>query len=703
MQDVWAGRKGRGLLRLWKRKKTGRPEVKRCAVHILVLIGILLLCVDLSPASAREVRVGFYENQPKVFTGPDGRPSGIFVDIIEEIARREGWSLKYVHGVWSQCLARLDSGEIDLMVDVAYSRERAEKYDFCSDDVICNWAQVYTRKGLRIELITDLDGMRVATLRQGIHLTRLRNLAEGFGFRFDLTLVEDYDSVFRLLDRGEVDAGVVNRIFGYAHEDQYNVIRSPVVFSPASLRFAVKKGANGDVIAAVDRHLAAMKKEKGSAYHQTLRRWLGETSRLNLPRWIVWTLGAAVGGVLLLLVMSGLLKRQVNRKTAHLRLANENLEKQVNETMKAQRELKRSEERLIQQERLSAIGQMASGIAHDFNNMLIPILGYSDLLLENRELLEDRERVLSMLESIRNSAQTSRETVKRLQQFYRADSSPRMEEVKIADLVSEVVAATRPLWKSDREAYSVRVRIREEVSPDIVVTVSRGQFSEALMNLVLNALHAVSSGGEVTIRAAVEDENLHLEIRDTGIGMSSDVARKCLEPFFSTKGEEGTGMGLAMVHGIVKRHNGSLTIDSAPGEGTSIHVRIPLVQEDAVDQPVNEAVSRVGESLKILVVDDEKNSRDLLSEYLALDGHRVTTAEDPVQGMAEFDRGAFDLVITDWSMPKISGDAMARHVKASDRPVPVLMISGFAQIRVSQGDNPGGVDEILENPIPWMS
>ncbi len=674
------------------------PSTKNVLL-IYILAVLLFFATATSFASDREVSVGIYENQPKVFTEADGTPAGIFIDIIEEISRREGWSLRYVHGSWPQCLARLDSGAIDLMVDVAYSPERAQMYDFCEEDVISNWAQVYTRSGVNIKLVTDLARMRLATLRQGIHLVRFENLAVGFGFNFDLIQVDDYETVFRMIHEKKVDAGIVNRIYGYTHEDRYNVVRSPIVFSPASLRFAVRKGDNTDVITAVNRELTAMKAKKTSVYHQSLRRWLGETTKLLLPQWIGWSLAVAAAGVLLLFMTSILLKHQVNRKTTHLRLTNTQLEKQVNKTMKTHLELKRSEELLIRQERLSALGQLTSGIAHDFNNMLIPILGYSDLLIENPDILKDREKALPMLKSIRSAANTSRETVKRLQEFHRADSRPKMEKVAIAELVSEVITATKPLWKSHREAYSVPVRIVKDISPGIIVTVSKSQFSEALMNLLLNALHAMPSGGEVIIRGFLKDEYFHIEVRDTGTGMSKDVARQCLEPFFSTKGKNGTGMGLAMVHGIVERHNGSLSIDSIPEKGTTIAIHIPLAQEYAEMQTVPNVFSQIAQSLKVLVIDDDENSRMLLSEYLALDGHRVTTSVDAIGGIIEFDQDKFDLVITDRAMPEISGDKVAQHVKAFNHRIPVLMVTGFAQVMASKSEHPVGVDCIMGKPF----
>jgi len=688
-----------------RRHKHGAVFLRSC-MHALRIFGplcifvIVMMTEGTSLAAARVVRVGVYENPPKVFTDTDGRPAGIFVDIVEEFAEQEDWALRYVHGSWPQCLERLESGAIDLMLDVAYSRERAEKFDFCEDDVIANWAQVYTRRGVNIKLITDLEGMRLATLRQGIHRSRFKHLAEGFGFSYDLTQVDTYESVFRMLQEAKVDAGIVNRVYGYANEDQYEVIRSPVVFSPTSLRFAVQKGENADVILAIDQRLREMKKEKTSVYHQSLKRWLGETTKLRLPNWIGWSLGTAAGGLLLLFLMSLLLRHQVNKKTAHLRLANAELEKQVHETMKAHLDLKRSEEALIRQERLSALGRLTSGIAHDFNNMLIPILGYADLLLENPDLLKDPDKALPMLESIRASACTSRDTVKRLQEFRGADPTPGLEPVRISELVSEVVEATKPLWKSQREAHSIPTRIIEDVEPpDLTVTLSKSQFSEALMNLLLNALDAVSSGGEIAIQAFVDHGNFVLEVRDTGSGMSESVARQCLEPFFSTKGKDGTGIGLAMVHGIVKRHKGSLSIDTDPENGTRIAMQIPLDLEAPRAQESPEGVSRPATSLKILVVDDDENSRALISEYLALDGHEVIVAAGVSEGIAEFDQREFDLVITDRAMPEASGDELALHAKTSTPRVPVLMITGFALMMASQGERPAGVDHVMGKPF----
>lgn len=154
------------------------------------VIFFLLLIFNPFHAFAREVRVGIYENYPKVFTTDQREPSGIFVDILESIANDEGWTLQYIHGNWAECLERLESGEIDLMMDVAYSDTRDEIYDFCDNNIVSNWAQVYTRKDLEIDILTDLEGMRISTMHGGIHLIRLEALSVFQKGDFDLVITD---------------------------------------------------------------------------------------------------------------------------------------------------------------------------------------------------------------------------------------------------------------------------------------------------------------------------------------------------------------------------------------------------------------------------------------------------------------------------------------------------------------------------------
>ena len=238
-------------------------------------------------------------------------------------------------------------------------------------------------------------------------------------------------------------------------------------------------------------------------------------------------------------------------------------------------ELRQSQERVIQQERLSALGQMASGIAHDFNNTLMPILGYSELLRLRPETLADRGKALRYVEIIHAAATDAAKVVGRLREFYRPrDANASFRAVRLNDVISQAVSLTQPKWKDEALAKGSTVTVVQEFGDVPAVTGNDSELCQAFTNLILNAADAMPRGGTITIRTWSEEAAVCAEVRDTGVGMTEEVRRRCMEPFFTTKGPRGTGLGLAMVFGTVKRHDGSVEIQSVPEQGTSMTIRL---------------------------------------------------------------------------------------------------------------------------------
>lgn len=226
-----------------------------------------------------KVRVSSYENHPKIYTNENGVLAGIFPDILEDIAIREGWELEYVRGTWPQCLERLESNEIDIMVDVAFSEKRNAKYEFSQETVFINWGTIYTKKGFSVESLLDLRGWKVATMKESIHTEGeggIKSLAETFEIEADFQEVESYKEVFDLLDTGQVDAGVVNRLFGTLSDKDYAVDKSSLIFNPRHLKFAFPKGTSLGLHLRerIDFHLVAQKKESDSVFYEILNSYL---------------------------------------------------------------------------------------------------------------------------------------------------------------------------------------------------------------------------------------------------------------------------------------------------------------------------------------------------------------------------------------------------------------------------------------------
>ena len=437
-------------------------------------------------------------------------------------------------------------------------------------------------------------------------------------------------------------------------------------------------------------------------------------ARFELVRWEIIVAGVLLlgGGLLASHFLSGRLSvpveklaivsvthaEQRDRAEAALDVTNEELRATNAELGAALTELKETQQRVIQQERLRALGQMASGVAHDFNNALVPILGFSELLQLSPGVLADREKAMSYINMISTAAGDAAKVVSRLRQFYRKqEEGEDFETVDLAKLVTQTITLTRPRWKDQAQAGGATVRVESELEPVPAVLGDESELREVLTNLIFNAVDAMPAGGLITVRTRSEDGSAMIEVADTGSGMTEEVRKRCLEPFFSTKGERGTGLGLSMVFGIVQRHGGKVDIRSKLGGGTTFIVTLPLqgAQHGAEATAKNDA--SLQRNLSVLVVDDEAQVRDFMSAALGMDGHRVEVATDGAKGLRSFRDGTFDVVITDKAMPGMTGDQMASAMKLMKPGTPVILLTGFGQF-LDKSDLPG-IDVLLSKPV----
>lgn len=280
------------------------------------------------------MRVGVYENSPKVGLGADGKPEGIFVDLLEAIAREEGWRLQWVPGTWSEGLARLSAGEIDLMPDVAFTPERDRELAFHREPVLSSWNQVYARRRSGIRSLPDLEGKRVAVLEGSVQDDLFRQMVAAFGFGVTLVPAPDFGSAFRAVAEGRADAAVTNRFYGARHAAAAGLEDTAIVFAPTRLFYAAPLGGDPARLAAIDRHLLAFKGDPGSVYYDALRRWTTEELRPAVPRWLA---AASVAGAALLLAAGAglvLLRREIAARAGVIRRQDEQLAV-VNRTLRA--------------------------------------------------------------------------------------------------------------------------------------------------------------------------------------------------------------------------------------------------------------------------------------------------------------------------------------------------------------------------------
>jgi PAS domain S-box-containing protein len=370
-------------------------------------------------------------------------------------------------------------------------------------------------------------------------------------------------------------------------------------------------------------------------------------------------------------------------------------------------DLRQSQQTIMQQERLRALGQMASGIAHDINNAISPIAIYTEILLEQETNLSKRAR--EYLETTQRAIGDVAHTVSRMREFYRQHEPELvLSPVDLSVLAQQVIDLTRARWFDMPQQRGIVIELRPEFEPNLPpVAGIESEVREALINLVFNAVDAMPEGGKLTIRTrtAVTSANtshVDVEVTDSGIGMDDETRRRCLEPFFTTKGERGTGLGLAMVYGVTRRHNADIEMESAIGQGTTVRIRFPLVVSNVAEgQPAEPKA--MPPRLRILSVDDDPLLIKSLRDALEADGHAVVTANGGQEGIdafraAEESDERFAVVITDLGMPYVDGRKVASAIKNDSPSTPVILLTGWGQRLVAEGDIPPHVDRVLNKP-----
>lgn len=369
----------------------------------------------------------------------------------------------------------------------------------------------------------------------------------------------------------------------------------------------------------------------------------------------------------------------------------ERLERMVQERT---REVLSLQDVRARERRLAAVGQLAAGVMHDVNNALNPIMAAAYLLEANAA---NPAAVRDYAVRIAKAAETGAATAARVGRFIRQEplQGMRDELVDLSIVCDEVVAMTRPLWAE--RARGGQIQLARQLADGAHVRGIAGELREALLNLVQNALDAMQTGGTLGIRTAVADEQVELAISDSGIGMSAEVRERAFEPFFTTKGQKGTGLGLAEVYGIVKRHRGQVEIESQPGTGTTVRIRLPRAPAQAEPQkePVRARIRR-----RVLLVEDHTDSREFMTQLLETDGHKVTAVASVKEALEQLDgpEGVmFEVLVTDIGLPDSSGWDLIPKAREKHPNLRIGVVTGWEGHNApSEG---GGADFMLRKPI----
>jgi signal transduction histidine kinase len=579
--------------------------VERILGRSLVPLCLLLLYVSIFGAAVAAddsitVRVGIYENQPKIFTDDQGNASGFWPDIIGYIASKEGWKIEYIHGTWTECLKRLENNEIDIMPDVAYTEERSRQYDFSHETVYTSWSMVYTREGTNIQSLLDLEGKNIAVLKGSVNVEGqdgIKKLVSAFNIHCTFIEVDSYTRVFELVKSGEADAGVTSKDFGYQHETNHNLVRTAIIFQPSPLYFAFPKDSSLTpyLIERIDHQMIVLKQDYDSIYYQSLGKWFGESysEKSVIPVWLIWALAGTGGLILILTGGSLLLRSQVRSRTKELR-------EEVSEHKRAEEKLAKYRQRLEklvdartaqlaaktveiekanihlqEMDRLKSV--FLASMSHELRTPLNSIIGFTGIMLQGMAggLNDEQQKQLTIVKSSASHLLGLINDVLDISKIEAGRIELSLEEFKIADMMKDVVQTFSQMVSEKG------LKLVTEVPENLVLFSDKRRVKQVFMNLVSNAVKFTDQGTVKIAARVLNGGKLELCVSDTGIGIKEEDMSRLFEPFQQVdislrKRHEGTGLGLYLTRKLADLLGGDVSAKSRYGQGSEFTFTIPL-------------------------------------------------------------------------------------------------------------------------------
>jgi len=547
---------------------------------VCYLIRVIAMLVFISAFGyqgllAKTLRVGVYQNPPKLFYDEESNPAGIFVEIMDLMAKNEGWDIEYIKVSWDEGLAMLEKEELDLMPDVARNFERDQKFGFHSVTALSSWSQLYARNGKSIRSILDLNGKRIAVLEGSIQQKDIIRLSEGYGVVVELFPLQNFNQVFMAVREGAADAAAVNCYFGDYESRRIGLNPTSVVFSPSALYFAAPKNKNQDVLARIDANLERLKSQPNSEYYRILKRWTAESVKYRIPRGFI--IGAIIlsSAFMVSLIFSILLKKQIALRTQELEIANQEMNLRIR-LRTAELEDAMHKAQAADKTKSSFLATMS----HELRTPLNSIIGFTGIILQGLAgpLTDEQNKQMQMVQNSARHLLSLINDVLDISKIEAGQFDLSKHSFDLEQSIGDMLKLVSPMAEKKKLGLSRDIRLTHKT-----ILGDQRRLEQVILNLLSNAVKFTELGS-ICIAAREENEGIVITVTDTGIGISEESQALLFQPFSQldsglTRKYEGTGLGLAISKKIICMMGGEITVDSKLGQGSVFRVWIPTKKE----------------------------------------------------------------------------------------------------------------------------
>ena len=326
--------------------------------------------------------------------------------------------------------------------------------------------------------------------------------------------------------------------------------------------------------------------------------------------------------------------------------------------------------------RVENVGRMTLGLIHEINNMLTNVLGNLELIELSPMLAEERSPMSELLSTIKKAALDGASMTKSIKRYIRNEKTSSFELLDIPSIIEECLTFTRPYWLNEPRRKGIEIELIKQIKPVPRIMGSVVELKEVFINLITNAVQAMPRGGKLIFSTDVDEhDRIVVKIKDTGNGMSDRVKHRIFEPMFTTKGKQGTGMGLPICQSIMQNHDATIKVETALGQGTTFILSFLAASEQSIEKAIHPAIQR-DTCANVLAVDDEPGVRNILANLLQTRGHAVYVASSGYEALDQLNANKIDIVFTDHGMPEMNGQQLAKAIRQSNPDLPVVLVTG---------------------------